>query len=48
MTWQWVAVLAIVVLAWTVHKMTQMWQNVSFYKYASDDVKAAMWEASQK
>jgi len=47
MEWQWVAVLAIVVLAWTVHKVTSMWQALSFYRYASDDMKKSMWEKSQ-
>lgn len=42
MTWQWVAVLAIVVLAYTVFRVTQMWQNTTFYRYAPDEVKMAV------
>ena len=48
MNWQWVTVLAIVVAAWTVHKVTQMWQNYLIYRYAPDEVKNAMWDLTQK
>lgn len=44
MEWQWVAVLGIVVAAWTVHKVTAMWQNVTFYRYATDEIKKAVWD----
>lgn len=46
MTWQWVAVLAIIVLAWTVHKVTTMWMGVSYYKYATDEVKTEIARAT--
>lgn len=48
MTWQWVCVLVIVVIAWTVHKVTQMWQTVCYYKYATNEVKDAIFQASLK
>lgn len=48
MTWTWVAVLAIVVFAWTVFRVTQMWQQVAFYRYATDETKQEVWLESQK
>jgi hypothetical protein len=47
MTWEWVAVLGIVVIAWTVFRVTQMWQQVAYYRYATDDTKNAIWLTSQ-
>lgn len=46
MTWEWVAVLAIVVLAWTVFRVTEKWQQVTFYRYAPDYVKKAVARAT--
>lgn len=48
MDWEWVVVLGIVVSAWTVHKVTSMWQMVTFYRYATDEVKKAVWDSTQK
>jgi len=48
MSWQWVTVLAIVVLAWTVHRVTAMWQTVAYYRYSSDEVKQQVWLEFQK
>jgi len=46
-TWEWVAICAIVVLAWTVHKVTSMWQTVTFYRYSPDAIKTDMWDEEQ-
>lgn len=41
MTWEWVAVLAIIVVAWTVLKVTNTWMGVAMYKYSPDNIKDA-------
>lgn len=39
MTWEWVAVLAIVVFAWTVLKVTNAWMQVTMYQHVPESVK---------